>query len=92
MSNVSIYKAGDLQADVRAVVEYLLGRPIGADEELSIVATPPQRPAPSADRTAIARELQSLLNQREGKVQNVSEHEIDLAIDEAVEHVRHNRE
>ena len=50
-----------------------------------------QEAVPSPDRAAIARELQKLLNQRAEKL-DISEHEIDLAIDEAVEHVRHKRE
>jgi hypothetical protein len=42
MQNVSIQKASELPQPLKSAVEQLLGRPIGADEEVSIVAVPPQ--------------------------------------------------
>jgi chromosome segregation ATPase len=42
-AQVSIQKAGEMPQSVRSSVEYLLGRPIGPEEEVSIAATPPRR-------------------------------------------------
>jgi len=91
MQSVSIHKASELRPDVKSAVEQLLGRPIEADEEVSVIATPSQQPASSADRAVIARKLQRFLEQRAEKVRDVPDEEIDSAIDEAVAHVRHSR-
>lgn len=91
MQNVSIHKAGELRPDIKSAVEQLLGRSIGVDEEVSIVAVPPQHAAPCVDRAAIARKLESFLNRRAERVRDSSEGEIGSAIDEAADCVRHRR-
>ncbi len=91
MQNVSIQKASQLPHDVKSAVEHLLGRPIDADEEISVVALPPQQVPPSGNRAAIARKLEVFLNRRAEKVQGVPDDEIDAAIEEAVHRVRHGR-
>ena len=90
MQNVSIRRAGDLPAFVRAAVEQLLGRAIAADEEVSVSAVPPQQGLPLADRKAVARQLEDFLDRRAGKVKDLPDEEMDLAIDEAAHHVRHS--
>ena len=91
MQNVSIQKAGELPAVVRSAVERLLGRPVAPDEEISIVAAPPQQVPPAEGRLQAARNLEALLSRRAEKVKDVPESDIDAAIDEAVAHVRHHR-
>ena len=91
MQNVSIQKASELPQGVKSAVEQLLGRPIGADEEVSIVAVPPQQVPPSEDRAVVAQKLEAFLARRAEKVRDVSDEEIDAAVDEAVDHVRHSR-
>lgn len=91
MQNVSIKRASELPEEMKAAVERFLGRPIQADEEISVAAIPPQHVAPRADRAAIARKLDLLLNRRAEKVRDVSDEELDRVIDEAVDHVRHSR-
>jgi len=91
MQNVSIQKASDLPQGVKSAVEQLLGRPIGADEEVSIAAVPPQQIPPSANRSDVAQRLEALLNRRAEKVRDVSDEAMDTAVDEAVDHVRHSR-
>ena len=76
---------------VKSAVEQLLGRSIGADEEISVVAVPPRQVPPSQNRTAVARNLEAFLNRRAAKVQDVPAVEIDAVVDEAVDHVRHSR-
>ena len=91
MRNVSSQKAGDLPQGVKSAVEQLLGRSIDADEEVSVVAVPPQPIPPAGNRAAVAQELEDLLNRRARKVANVPDKEIDGAVDAAVDHVRHSR-
>jgi predicted component of type VI protein secretion system len=91
MQNVSIQKASELPQAFKSAVEQLLGRSIAPDEEISVAATPPQRVPPSAGRAAVARNLEALLNRRADKVNGLPEEEIEAAIDEALDHVRHNR-
>jgi hypothetical protein len=91
MQTISIQKASDLSAAVKAAVEQLLGRTLAADEEISIVASPPQQALPSESREAVARRLEAFLDRRAGKVKDISAEDTDAAIDDAVEHVRHSR-
>ena len=91
MQNVSIQTARQLSEDVRSAVERLLGRRIEADEEISVVALPPQEVPPFADRATVARRLEAFLNRRAEKVKDVPEEELDADVDEAVDHVRHSR-
>jgi hypothetical protein len=91
MQNVSVHKASHLPAAVKSAVEQLLGRAIAADEEISVVAVPPQHPPPPENPAAVARNLEAFLNRRAAKVRDVPEEEIDAVVDEAVDHVRHSR-
>jgi hypothetical protein len=91
MENVSIQKAGQLPASVKSAVEQLLGRSIAPEEEISIVAVPPQQVPPVEDRAQVARKLEALLNRRAEKVNDVPEDVIDAAIDQAVDEVRRRR-
>jgi hypothetical protein len=91
MQNVSIQKASELPPRVKSAVEQLLGRPIDADEEISVVAVPPQQVPPWENRAAVAQDLEAFLNRRAEKTRDVSDQEIDAAVDEAVDHVRHSR-
>ena len=91
MQNVTVQKAGEMPQSLKAAVEQILGRPIAADEEISIVTAPPQQVAPSGGKAAIVAKLEDLLNRRASKVQDIPEHEINSLVDEAVHHARHNR-
>jgi hypothetical protein len=89
--NVSVQKAGQMSQPLKAAVEEILGRSIDADEEISIVAVPPQQAAPSQGKTAVVEKLEALLNRRAEKVRDIPEDKINAVIDEAVHHSRHNR-
>ena len=91
MPNISIHKAGDLPQSVKHAVEQLLGRPIGADEEVSVAAVPPQQVPPLANRAAVAQKLELFLARRARKVREISDEEIDAAVDEAADQVRRGR-
>ena len=91
VQNISIQKASNLPPAVKSAVEQLLGRPIEADEEVSIVAAPRRQFPFSESRAQVATELENFLNRRAEKTKAVSDEEIDAAIDETVNHVRHCR-
>jgi hypothetical protein len=91
VQNVSIQKASELSPSVKSAVEQLLGRPIEADEEVSVAAVPPQQIPPSENRAVVAEKLEAFLNRRATKVRDISDEELDTAVDEAVDHVRHSR-
>lgn len=89
--NILVQRAGELPQEVRSVLEQLLGRPIAIDEEVSIAAVPAQQIPSSSDRAAIAQELEAFLNRRATKVGDTPDEELEAAIEEAFEHVRHSR-
>ena len=91
MHNVSIQKASELPPRLKSAVEEMLGRPIDAEEEVSIAAVPPQQIAPSKSRALVAEKLEAFLGRRAAKVGDVSDDELDAVIDQAVDHLRHSR-
>ena len=76
---------------MKSAVEILLGRRIEGDEEVTVAAVPPQQIPRSDNRAAVSRKLEAFLSRRAEKVSDVSGEELDAAIDEAVDHVRHSR-
>jgi len=88
MQNVSIHKR-HLPEAVKSAARTALGRSIAADEEISVVAVPPQH-LRSREPGRVARNLEAFLNRRAAKVKDVPEEEIDAVVDEAVDHVRHS--
>jgi hypothetical protein len=90
VQNIAVQKAGQMPLPLKAAVEQILGRAIGVDEEISIVAVPPQQVAPSEGRAAVVAKLEALLNRRAEKVGDIPEDEINSVVDEAVRHARHH--
>ena len=93
MQNNALLKASELTPPLRAAFESVLGRNLQDDETLSVNAYQPRRPAP----TGMARDMayQRLLehsDQIAQRVKDVPEEEIDAAIEEAVDYVRHHPE
>ena len=76
---------------MKSAIEQLLGRPIEVDEEVSVAAIPQRQVPPSEDRAVFVRKLEAFLNRRAEKIGDVSSDEINGAIDEAVDQVRHSR-
>ncbi len=91
MQNVSTQRAGDLPRGVKSAVERLLGRQIGADEEVGLVAARPRQIPPSQSREAVAQKLETFLNRRAATVGDISDEDLDAVVDDAVDFVRHSR-
>jgi hypothetical protein len=92
MHDSSLRKAGALDPQVRAALEALLGRTLQGDESVS-VRIYKSKPAPTAEaRQAAYRELLDRASRIAEKVKEVPEAEIESAIDEATNLVRHTPE
>jgi hypothetical protein len=92
MLNNALRKAVELAPQVRAAFESVLGRRLGDDETVSINAYP-VRPAPTGEvRDAAYRRLLDFGDNLAQRVKDVPDKEIDAAIDEAADYVRHHPE
>ena len=90
----SAYKAHDLSADQRRVLEALLGRAIGEDETVTVRASPGSviREAPAGEkREEVFRRLDTYAEEMGQRVKGVPEEELSTLIDEAVMHARSQR-
>src|SRR5438309_5912540 len=91
----SVHKASDLSPELRRAAETLLGRDIQDDENISIRAFTGTiiKHAPTGEaRDEAFRRLRESIEQTAKRAEGVPVHEIDAAIDEAVEYVRHHPE
>jgi L-lactate utilization protein LutC len=76
---------------VKAAIESLLGRRLEDDEQVSVQAFRPHEAPQGEARRHAARRLEEHLDQMAGKVKDVSEEEMEAALDEALEQVRPKR-
>ncbi|MGD0324948.1 MAG: hypothetical protein ABSD45_14555 [Terriglobia bacterium] len=91
MQNATINWARDLAAPVKAAIENLLGRPLQDDEQVSVRAYRCHEAPRGEARREAARRLEEHLDRMAGKVRDVSQPEMEAAIDEALEQVRPKR-
>lgn len=88
MSSVLIHKASEMRPQTRAALEVELGRSLGDDEEVSIMAFEPH-PTPTEDaRKQTVRGLEEHFNRIDQEVKRGSAEEMDEALDEALRSVR----
>jgi hypothetical protein len=79
-----------LPPDARRAMEAILGRPLAEHEAIALNA---YRPAPTgAAREEASRPLLQRIDKTTRKVQDVPDAEIEAAIGEALDHVRHHPE
>jgi hypothetical protein len=94
MPNVSsLHKACDLAPDQRRAIESLLGRVLNEDEMVSVRTSTGRilKEALKGDaREDAFRKLFDRIENTANRAEGVSEEQIDAAIDEAVDYVRHN--
>ena len=90
MQNGALRKVTELSSDVRHAMEGLIGRSLRDDEAIAINV---YNPAPSGElRRQISRQLLERVDKTAAKASGISDDEIDAAIDEAADHVRHHPE
>ena len=87
-----LHKAGELAPQVKEAIESLLGRALQEDESVGI-RTYRARNAPAGPARDMAyRRLLGRIDETANRVKNIPEAELDAAIDEGVDFVRHNPE
>ena len=94
MQNTVMHRARDLSPDERRMVETLLGRAVQEDENISLRAFRGDviKVAPTGQvREDAYRRLRKRIDDTARRTESVPEEEIDAAIDEAADYVRHNR-
>jgi len=91
MQNISIHRASELPHSLKAEVEQLLGRTIAPDEEVSVASIPPQSSPDRGSRDEFVPSFEAFLDSRAQRVNVLPDEEIDMAIDEAVHQLRHER-
>jgi hypothetical protein len=90
MQNGAMRKVADLSPDTRHAMESIIGRSLREDETVAVNVF---KPAPSGQaREAASRRLMERIDRTAQKARGNSEGDIEAAIDEAVDHVRHHPE
>ena len=85
-------KVSELSAEQRQAIEALLGRPLGDDEGLSIHASRVVKEAPTGEeRVRAYGRLLEHLDKLSRRADGVADEQLDAAIDEACDRVRHHR-
>jgi hypothetical protein len=90
MQNGALRKVTELSSDTRHAMESLLGRSLREDEAITINV---YKPAPTgAARQQASQRLLERIDKTAERVKGSPESEIEAAIDEAADHVRHHPE
>lgn len=90
MPNGALRRVAELSLDTRHAMEGILGRALQEDEVIAINA---YKPAPSGEaREEASRRLLERIDKTVQKLNGVPEEQIDAAIDEAADYVRHHSE
>jgi hypothetical protein len=87
-----LHKVAQLPPQVKEVIENLLGRALQDDESISIQTYRAKDAPLGAARDMAYQRLLDRAKQTAGRPKGVPEAEIDSAIDEASDFVRHKRE
>ena len=90
MQNAALHKVTELTPDTRHAVETVIGRSLQEDEVITVNVF---KPALAGDaRGEASRRLLERIDRTAQNAQGVPDPEIDAAIDEAVDQVRHHPE
>lgn len=83
-------KVSDLSAEQRHAIEALLGRALGDDEGLSIHASRVVKEAPTGEeRTRAYQRYLNSIDELSRRAEGVADEQLEAAIDEACDRVRH---
>jgi hypothetical protein len=94
MLNGAYQNASELPPQVREALESWFGRTFQPDDEVSIHVFPPIKKAEKLSREEAIRGLEELSDEVAARVKakGISDEEIDAAIEEAIDYVRHHPE
>jgi hypothetical protein len=88
MSNILIHKANELKPATRAALEAELGRSLGDDEDVSIMAFPAQDPPVDEVRIEAVRKLETYFARIDGRKAGAHDEEAEAALDDALKKAR----
>lgn len=87
------HKVSELSSDQRVVLEALIGRSLSEDESLVVRPCRVLKAAPKGDaRAHAARDYAAHLDLLAERAKNVSDQDLDAAIEEASDYARHASE
>jgi hypothetical protein len=90
MANGALHKVTELTSDTRHAMESVIGRSLREDEVITVNVF---KPSPTGQaRKEASRRLLDRIDRTAQKARGIPEGDIDAAIDEAVDHVRHHPE
>ena len=90
MQNGAVLRVAELALDARHAMESIIGRPLQEDEAIAVNVF---NPAPTGQaRKEASWRLLERIDRTAQKARGIPEQEIDAAIDEAVDHIRHHPE
>jgi hypothetical protein len=88
MYNVLIHKVNELRPETRTALEAELGRSLGDDEDVSIMAFSMHEAPTGEARAAAAKELKAYLSKIDRRAVGASGEETDSALNEALQDIR----
>ena len=88
MPDVLIHKASEMKPRTRAALEAELGRALGDNEEVSIMAFEPHSAPTGEARSQAARGLNEHFDRIDQKTRDVPDNEMEKTLDEALRSVR----
>lgn len=88
MSNILIHKASELKPATRAALEVELGRSLGDDEDVSIMAFAAHDPPVDEARVEAGRKLEAYFARIDGYKADAPHEETDAALDAALKKAR----
>jgi hypothetical protein len=91
MDNIAVNMAADLSPTVRAANEDMLGRALGDDEQISVIAFCPHAAPTGANRGASAARLRDAMDDLAAKARPVDQNDLEDAFNEAMDYVRPGR-
>jgi hypothetical protein len=91
MQTISVCRADELGDAARSAVESLLGRRVADGEHVTVMAHPAVPAEDDLDRRAAVRDLIEDLNSMAASASQIPDEEMEALIDEAIQHVCHQR-
>jgi hypothetical protein len=91
MQTISVRRANELGDAARSAVESLLGRKVGDEEHVTVMAYPTPPVEGESDRKTAVRDLIEDLDSMAASASHIPDEEMDALIDEAIRHARHPR-